>query len=111
MKFSLSAWWWKDGQKISNDDWLNPCMKINYTHYPDLSSEQVIFNHIIYIKTIPANKITMMPTSTTFCGNYFDDRSKYKCFSAEPNHSGVYRKRDSIFDRSSIYAYWENNSG
>ena len=69
-------------------------MKINYTHYPDLSTKQVIFNHLIYTKTLPTNQITMRPTSTTFYGNNFDDRSKYRCFPAEPNHNGVYRKRD-----------------
>ena len=84
--YILSAWSWKNGQKILRDDWLNPCTKLH---------DQVIFEHIIY--TYPPSETSLKPALTTYCGNYFNI-SKYPCCKTEPDLNWEFRKLESFID-------------
>ena len=98
-----SAWSWKNDQTILRDDWLNPCLNPNLN--PKLDSyEQVIFGHIIYSETFPPTGITLKPTSTTYCGNYFNI-SKHPCFQTEPNLNWKYRNHSSRFPWKVMFEY------
>ena len=88
IQYIISAWSWKDGQKISRYDWLNPCSKLN---------DQIIFEHIIYSETYPTSEMTLQPASTTYCGTNFNI-SKYHCFKTQPDFNWAFRKIESFFE-------------